>query len=241
MGGKQAISVMLKRVDDLHRGQAEGSWLVAVMEMAKSVGLDHEMWVSRAGTNQALVEWMNTTDSAVEDQAIARWREEMAQKPKLRTYRSIKDDWEEASILKRTYSIGARLLLRLRTGTNGLAVEMDRANGTAVTRRRCRLCQAPTEDEEHFLARCPSYEHLRKKWWTQVRDALAEFGASEGQNQRIEAAAHNPKDLAKLMLRCRAGEGVEALNEAIETASVAYTSKAWRVRRVTGGGINTKY
>jgi hypothetical protein len=73
LGGKQATSMMIKRVEDLQKGQTERSWLMAVMEMAKSVGLDHEMWTSRAGNNQALAEWMNVTDSAVEDQAIMRW------------------------------------------------------------------------------------------------------------------------------------------------------------------------
>ena len=88
------------------------------------------------------------------------WKEEVATKPKLRTYAKVKDCMgTEAYLRANVTKHKCSLISQLRCGTLGLQIEMGRFSNTPVEDRTCKLCNGTVETEFHFLFECPSYEN----------------------------------------------------------------------------------
>ena len=92
------------------------------------------------------------------------WREEIAHKPKLRTYAKIKDFESVGCLVKTGMTRYQRsLVAQLLCGILPLELEIGRFLGLDKKFRYCRVCKTgAVENEAHFLFRCPALKEARK-------------------------------------------------------------------------------
>ena len=101
-----------------------------------------------------------------------KWRMELMNKSKLRTYRLFKSKLRfEKYLLTPGYHKGRTLMTQLRTGTNKLEIERGRYLGLPEAQRLCRQvgCFNQIEDERHFIIYCPRYNDLRNVLFYNLR------------------------------------------------------------------------
>ena len=86
-----------------------------------------------------------------------RWKTEIVNKPKLRTYIPFKNTYEPERYMKSIRCKAHRsLLARLRGGTAQLEIETGRYVGIPPDQRFCKLCKNAVENEVHFCTTCPA-------------------------------------------------------------------------------------
>ena len=61
-----------------------------------------------------------------------------------------------------------RSLSRFRLSCHPLEIEIGRHKGIDREYRICQLCNVETEDEYHFLLRCPAWTYLRKRYLPEI-------------------------------------------------------------------------
>ena len=100
------------------------------------------------------------------------WLEEMAQLPKLRTYRKLKFVLKKEEYLATiTDREERRRMTALRGGTNPLRIETGRWAGELVEDRTCMLCaKGEIEDEVHVLLCCSTYERERRELYRNIQN-----------------------------------------------------------------------
>ena len=98
------------------------------------------------------------------------WINLMKLRPKLRTYRIIKDKLElEKYLLSPTNKTGRSLLIGLRTGTNRLRIETGRHKKEDKKERLCMVCMSgEIEDEKHFVLGCTAYNTYRTSMFDHI-------------------------------------------------------------------------
>ena len=102
----------------------------------------------------------------------------MQSKPKLRTYRLLKNNLCFEEYLKHPDLRARETMTRLRGGTNELRIEKGRhrvTNRDQILHERervCRFVSGEVEDECHFLIDCVEYEDLREKMFRIVEEKL---------------------------------------------------------------------
>ena len=143
------------------------SWCALTRQLLNQLGLGQhwerqvipDMAVWRAMVRHRVIKWEQS-----------KWRLAMVSKPKLSDYRRWKTKLEMEPYLLSRDTTARRALTRLRSTTHELRVETGRwekfyVNGVRYRPRRherkCRLCYRETEDETHFLLRCPIYADCR--------------------------------------------------------------------------------
>ena len=91
------------------------------------------------------------------------WADQLQTKPKLRTYRLIKDKYSVEPHLRVHMSRWKRSLISsLRCGVLSLHIETGRFSKTSLGERTCRVCETTlVEDEIHFLFECNAYSKAR--------------------------------------------------------------------------------
>ena len=91
------------------------------------------------------------------------WREAIANKPKLRTYRLFKNDlYLEDYVQHRFHRKKRSLLAQFRLGILPLHIETGRYTNTPIDQRICKICDfGEIENEYHFIMTCPEYESAR--------------------------------------------------------------------------------
>ena len=94
----------------------------------------------------------------------------MNKKPKLRLYRTIKDQLCRENFLMEMKREEFRQLVMLRSGTNCLEIEKGRWRREKIEDRTCMVCMSDSvEDEEHFLLGCPMYASQRAQMFEEIR------------------------------------------------------------------------
>ena len=115
-----------------------------------SIGLGH-IWDSEEVGSEN--DWKNLLKARIQAREEKEWLEEMAQLPKLRTYRKLKlvlkkEDYL-TTILDREER---RRMTALRGGTHPLRIETGRWRGELLEHRTCTFCaKGEIEDEAHVL------------------------------------------------------------------------------------------
>jgi hypothetical protein len=132
--------------------EGESEWVAQVRSDLKRADLQ-EMWTKE--TKMTKEEW----DDVVEEKFVPIQKEEARDRlegagVKLDRYKRIKSEEGREEYLDAPDCKGRWLLSRMRSGTNGLEVEMGRWTKTAREERTCQLCGTEKEDEEHFMCRC---------------------------------------------------------------------------------------
>jgi hypothetical protein len=108
------------------------NWVKIVHQIVEKYGLneiwDNEVAIRNEHNRHMTVEgikkyWMRIIYKKIQDTEEIEWREELLRKPKLRTYRTIKDKLQlEPYLLSEINKKGRYLLTSLRTGTNRLRI-----------------------------------------------------------------------------------------------------------------------
>ena len=98
------------------------------------------------------------------------WAENVASKPKLRTYLQIKHTFgAEPYATCRLARSQRSLMAQLRFGILPLAIEVGRYHNTSEDDRLCEMCDLnEIENEVHFILYCPYYDDLRIAWFQRV-------------------------------------------------------------------------
>ena len=105
------------------------------------------------------------------------WRNNVQQKPKLRTYMLFKDELRTEEYIKQHLNKRKRsLLAQTRLGILPLHIETGRYNNTPFDNRKCTICNTDVlEDEFHFIMSCPNYINLRTKLFNEAKSICENF------------------------------------------------------------------
>ena len=95
------------------------------------------------------------------------WKEEIENKPKLRTYKLFKSEFQIEDYVYCNNRQKRSLTAQLRIGILPLRVETGRFSNLALNDRHCYMCPGQeVEDELHFICTCPLYDDLRNNLFT---------------------------------------------------------------------------
>ena len=135
----------------------KGAWARELESILVEIGA-HDIFSNRNCINiQAAKETLNS-------QFYYNWSNEILQKPKLRTFVTIKHSYGEEKYVRSLLSRQQRsLCAQLRFGILPLHLETGRYRGVPEEERVCVYCSMDIENEFHFLFYCPLYHDLRLK------------------------------------------------------------------------------
>ena len=160
----------VKRVYEESRRQFEEdpsmkNWCSLTCRWMREAGLG-EVWTRRDASGD-MIGWKETVKNAVMEQESAVWRSAVLGKPKLEpVYAHVKKILEYEDYLDHPDVEGRRILLGMRSGTNGLRVDTGRWEFVVVLGKKtrlprslrvCQVCFDGVEDEMHFVLDCPGY------------------------------------------------------------------------------------
>ena len=101
------------------------------------------------------------------------WRESLSSKVKLTNYMNITNKVSCAKHISSRLFKGKRALIsRVRCGILPIKIETDRKSRLRREDRICPLCNFETEDELHFLFRCPALLRIRTKHYHKFPEIL---------------------------------------------------------------------
>jgi exonuclease III len=83
--------------------------------------------------------------------------------PKCRLYRYLYDSYTLQHYLRKSV-LYAKHITRIRLSAHNLSIETGRYHKNTDTTRYCFLCKNVTEDEYHFILKCPLYNDLRQQY-----------------------------------------------------------------------------
>ena len=235
-GGHQVQAILAHRL----RGEVpEWSWCSRVLGVAARHQLDPVKGYRGPRTSVPL--WLEEVEETLKWERTERLREELLSLSKTQLLCRVlrRDGFGQISpYAKHSHSLGARLLGRLRTGTNGLEVEMRRPDGIPRADRTCRVCQETLEDELHFLGECPAYAEQRQGWWRAITKRAARAGQQD--RDKLARLAIRPRKWALLVLRGGTNLSSAGLSHAVQKESARMVGGMW-VRRhacLDGMGAN---
>ena len=142
---------------------------------------------------------INSAKSIFEEQMLQDFLEALPNKPKLRTYKTFKNDiCTETFVLKILNKQEHSLVAQLRSGTLPLNIETGRYINLPVDERTCLLCNDNSiENELHFVCDCESYFDLRQNLLTSLN--IPNNLPSNIMFKTIKES-ENPKFLSKFVL-----------------------------------------
>jgi len=183
-------NVMLSQLQDT----STNSWLYSLRQILVKLNLQHyDMLLISAKS------WKKLVKQSIYESATKSWKQGMDRKPKLRTYVKFKSQLCYEPYLD---DVDNRkfLLLKLRVGTNDLAIERDRWEKKDKSQRLCRICN-DIEDESHFLLYCPGYEAIRTNFaqYLQLKFNIQELDLKVLLNQGDSSIR---KDIYKYVHEC---------------------------------------
>ncbi len=97
------------------------------------------------------------------------WKKGILKKTKLRTYCTIKSNFELEKYVSLNLLASERSVLsQLYFGTLPLEIELGRYSQTPLDNRKCKICKSGIEDEIHFIFLCPAYVKERDKFFKDI-------------------------------------------------------------------------
>ena len=163
----------------------QSKWCKEVHALLQSIGLEH-VWSQDGLSEEESKLWHATLQAKIQHREEEAWRKAMQGKPKLRTYRLLKDRLCFEDYLTHPDVRARETMTRLRGGTNELRIEKGRHRATNrdhilhESERVCLICASgEVEDERHFLIDCAEYEDLRETMFDVVDEKMKEDCAKE--------------------------------------------------------------
>ena len=127
------------------------------------------------------------------------WHKGLNAKPKLRTYRAIKEEYKtEKYVLLNLERNQRSILAQLRFGILPIHIETGRFTNKKVEARTCSLCNnEEVEDELHFSLSCPYYENERSQFINKLDVNLEYFFETDQLKYLFES---EPRKFAKFLI-----------------------------------------
>ncbi len=106
-----------------------------------------------------------------------KWKNNLVNKPKLRTYISFKEQFCTEDYVKLCIPRKERsMLAQIRFGILPLHIETGRFRGTALEERTCQICNSQSIEEElHFILICNEYNELRINLFNSIKYKVETF------------------------------------------------------------------
>ena len=108
----------------------------------------------------------------------------MWSKPRLRTYRLVKEQLRHEKYLDCTEGDKRKALIELRSGANDLEVDKGRREKKELKDRICEECRGAVEDEIHLLLECPRHVATRGEMFRTLQRCGVEVEEAEGREAR---------------------------------------------------------
>ena len=157
-------SRLTRRVMEYDASAGDGEWSRNIQNIMKHLDMENN-WSRRTPVNIKCAK--NKLIKLYEEV----WRECVENKPKLRTYKSIKNNFEGESYLKVNLCKYKRsLMARLRCGILPLELETSRYQGVPPEKRICKMCKNASETELHFLFECNALMNEKEKLFDKMPD-----------------------------------------------------------------------
>ena len=140
-----------------------GKWCTAIRKILTEIGLEN-FYEERSSCDLKCVE------KKILDKYKTAWKSALDKKPKLRTYRKIKEHFgPEKFVLLNLTRPERSILSQIRCGSLPLKIETGRYQNLPAEERICELCDLEeVEDEIHFIFRCPLYDEQRKSLMSEL-------------------------------------------------------------------------
>jgi hypothetical protein len=151
-----------------------GNWCWYTWQILKSIGRELEWEVEYTGGAQ----WLKgLKEDIAQREEEKEWKKRVDLKPRLRSYRLIKEKLKFEDYLEYTSGMRRRAIVEMRSGANDLAIELGRRGRVKVEAqdRICGECKRGVEDEIHLVLECPAYQERRQQMFTR----LGELGVQD--------------------------------------------------------------
>ena len=172
--------------------QANNNWSCDMFNVFESINLLELFW-SKSPVDVTVCE------TIFNEQFTCKWKDEIASKPKLRTYIKFKEEpkREDYIFFPR---LERSLLAQLRLGILPLKIETGRFVNLPLENRTCTLCDMIVlEDEAHFVTRCPLYEIHRSQLFQTAEQLDPNFNTLQDEQKLIFLLNSLPKALSKFL------------------------------------------
>ena len=144
------------------------TWVTNVKELLYRYGFGYVFISQQVGD---ITHFMQAFKQRVQDCCFQDWHDSINNSAKLSTYCTFKS---LLNVEKYLSSVSVRkfasALARFRCSNHDLEIERGRKLGVDITERKCHYCMstgvAVTEDEFHFICKCPLYTELRQRYVT---------------------------------------------------------------------------
>ena len=183
---------------DLQRSVTNTNWCSQVKLILSNVGMDHLVSIEApTPCNLSIVR------ERIELLHSESWKQQLAAKPKLRTYVKFKDSVRTEVYVSSFLPRHQRALFaQFRCGVLPLEIETGRFSGTPPDRRICRLCDSnEPEDEQHFLCNCVCFENLRRSFFDSMSLFHPQFVALSAEEKLIFCCKNRQIETAKFIVR----------------------------------------
>lgn len=206
-------------------------WCKYTHALMKQLGME-EIWLKAEHTQEEEKKWEGKLKEEIYKKEEKEWKDRLNTKPKLRTYKNLKQTLTfEDSYLSHHDRQAREVMTRLRGGTNELRIETGRYPNTnrdrrlEIHERRCLLClSGEVEDEKHFVLDCVMYEDLREKMFEVVKRVLLK--KEETIEEVMNDEAGKQRIFAGLL-----GEGAESSAQLdLRNAALAFCKRAMKRR-----------
>ena len=129
------------------------------------------------------------------------WANSLDAKPKLRTYRTFKEDYKQEHYLTMNLSRTERsCLAQFRSGVLPIRVETGRFKREAIEERVCIFCdKGEIEDECHLVMSCDKYGNLREQMFDYIANFEVDFDNLDVRDQFNVIVKKYPRQLAKFI------------------------------------------
>ena len=126
------------------------------------------------------------------------WKKGIEKKTKLRTYCTIKGNFEIEKYVSLNLQANERSVLsQLYFGILPLEIELGRYSQTPLDKRQCKICKSGIEDEIHFIFHCPSYAVERDKFLNEV-----EYSQYNSDSVNLKCIINSyPRKLSKYIIK----------------------------------------
>ena len=163
-------SVIAKQIFNctLHDNNATNTWMANVKQVFQSLSL------MSAFRDKRKVNLKNC-DIKFRTMTNENWKLNIMLKPKLRTYRLLKDNITTENYLSLP-KYQRSLIAKLRSGTLPLAIETGRYTNVPLENRICTLCDNNIiEDEIHFMCVCEKLQDIRYSYFSKYCEKSSVF------------------------------------------------------------------
>ena len=186
--------------DRLEREDAEGkartpSWCIYTKTLLFELGLG-KFWSLQRTFDPDCVDlvprWRDRVRTSIHAREQTLWRNSCLDRPKLRTYVTLKVQLlPEPWLVLPMRGGGLSELVKLRGGSSRLRIEKGRFSQEALEDRVCVFCDSGlVEDEAHFMVACPVYDDLRSTLWASL-ESLIGYSRDPSLGSQLQALLGN--------------------------------------------------